>query len=418
MSLRHQLYKIFESLGHFEAPADAVLRNHFRANPQLGRTQRQQIAEACFYMLRHRRRLSQHPFSHPTQAWPEALKWNARASLVEKTLDELSHPPEDLSHLPAPIRYSLPQWLYERLMAQGADDALFKALLEPAALDLRVAGWHPKHQTVSRQSLIEQLQAEGMVARAHPQVASALRLEGKPALEHAACFAKGLVEVQDVASQAVAALLAPRRNQTIIDFCAGAGGKTLALASMMRNTGQVYACDNRSARLARLKPRLLRSGLSNVQPFALDSEHDPKLLRLEAKADAVLVDAPCSGFGTLRRNPDLKWRFKLEDLERLQLQQASILRAASRLVRPGGWLVYATCSLLREENEEQVLAFLAQSQEFSLESPMLTLSAQAIHLGREIPLQSEHGSLGPVWRTEPALDECDGFFAVRMRRQP
>ncbi|NBT99581.1 MAG: hypothetical protein EBT59_10680 [Betaproteobacteria bacterium] len=112
----------------------------------------------------------------------------------------------------------------------------------------------------------------------------------------------------------------------------------------MRNTGQVYACDNNTTRLARLKPRLVRSGLSNVQPFAIDSEVDPKLVRLASKADAVLVDAPCSGFGTLRRNPDLKWRFKADDLERLVVQQASILQAASRLVRPGGWLVYATCS--------------------------------------------------------------------------
>ena len=394
-----------------------MLRQHFRANPQLGRSQRHQIAEACFYMLRHRRRLSQQAFTHPTKAWPEALKWNARASLIEMTLDELEHPPEDLSHLPAPIRYSLPQWLFEKLQDQGEDEALYRALLEPASLDVRLASWHPRHQVTSRESLIEQLRDEGIVASPHPQVASALRLQGKPALEKSASFEKGLLEVQDAASQAVAAMLAPRRNQTIVDFCAGAGGKTLALATMMRNTGQVYACDNHSVRLARLKPRLLRSGLSNVQPFAIDSEHDPKLARLEAKADAVLVDAPCSGFGTLRRNPDLKWRFKIEDLERLKAQQFSILQAASRLVRPGGWLVYATCSLLREENEAQVLAFLMQSPDFSLESPMSVLKAQAIVLGREKPLESGQGSLGWVWRTDPALDDCDGFFAVRMRRK-
>ncbi|NDI21525.1 MAG: hypothetical protein EBY76_00520 [Betaproteobacteria bacterium] len=132
--------------------------------------------------------------------------------------------------------------------------------------------------------------------------------------------------------------------------------------------------------------------------------------------DAVLVDAPCSGFGTLRRNPDLKWRFKADDLDRLLAQQASILTAASRLVRPGGWLVYATCSLLREENDDQVLAFLAQHPDFVLESPMEVFQIQAIVIGCETPLESEGRVLGPVWRTDPLRDACDGFFAARMRR--
>ena len=417
LSLRHQLYKIFEALAHFEAPADAVLRGHFRANPQLGRSQRHQIAEACFYMLRHRRRLNQQPFSTPTKDWPQDLKWNNRASLVAKTLYEMSNGTEDLSHLPVPLRYSLPEWLYERLSAQAIDEGLFQALLEPAALDLRVASWHPKQQSISRERLIEALAEEAILAHPHPKVAGALRLEGKPALEKSASFAKGFLEVQDVASQAVAALLAPRRNQTIVDFCAGAGGKTLALAIAMRNTGQVYACDNNSARLARLKPRLQRAGLSNVQPFAIDSEADPKLSRLESKADAVLVDSPCSGFGTLRRNPDLKWRFKSDDLDRLVLQQASILKAASRLVRPGGWLVYATCSFLREENQDQVLAFLEQSPAFELESPMQVLEAQGISLGRERSLEGSDKHYGMVWQTDPLRDNCDGFFAARMRRR-
>ncbi len=416
LSLRHQLYKIFETLGHFESPADAVLRSHFRANPQLGRTQRHQIAEASFYMLRHRRRLNQQPFSSPTSDWPKDLKWNNRASLIEKTLYEMREGPQDLSHLPVPIRYSVPEWLYERLQLQGVEEGLYRALLEPAALDLRIAAWHPKHQVLSREHLIEHLHREGIVALAHPALENALRVEGKPALEKSACFAKGLMEVQDVASQAVAALLAPRRNQTLVDFCAGAGGKTLALAMAMRNTGQVYACDNNAPRLARLKPRLLRSGLSNVQPFAIDSEADPKLVRLESKADAVLVDAPCSGFGTLRRNPDLKWRFKAEDLQRLIQQQASILKAAARLVRPGGWLVYATCSLLREENQHQVLSFLEQSPAFELESPMPVLAAQGVKLGRELALEDSNKAYGMVWQTDPLRDECDGFFAARMRR--
>jgi 16S rRNA (cytosine967-C5)-methyltransferase len=131
----------------------------------------------------------------------------------------------------------------------------------------------------------------------------------------------------------------------------------------------------------------------------------------------VLVDSPCSGFGTLRRNPDLKWRFKSDDLDRLVVQQASILKAASRLVRPGGWLVYATCSFLREENQDQVLAFLEQSPAFELESPMQVLEAQGISLGRERSLEGSDKHYGIVWQTDPLRDDCDGFFAARMRRR-
>jgi 16S rRNA (cytosine967-C5)-methyltransferase len=154
-----------------------------------------------------------------------------------------------------------------------------------------------------------------------------------------------------------------KRGQTVIDFCAGAGGKTLAIAAAMRNSGQIYACDISLARLQRLKPRLARSGASNVQPFGMSSEHDPKLAKLAGRAHAVLVDAPCSGTGTLRRNPDLKWRFDEENLANLNVQQASILKAASQLVRPGGALIYATCSLRTKSKLKSYLQKTANGSE-------------------------------------------------------
>ena len=196
--------------------------------------------------------------------------------------------------------------------------------------------------------------------------------------------------VQDLGSQMIAAMTGAKRGQTIVDFCAGAGGKTLAVAAAMRSSGQIYACDISLPRLQRLKPRLARSGASNVQPFGIASEHDPKLKKLASRADAVLVDAPCSGTGTLRRNPDLKWRFGEENLANLTIQQASILKAASLLVKPRGALIYATCSLLRAENQNQVDQFLKDNDKWKRDTDDMMLL--------------------------PHISGTDGFYAARLVR--
>ena len=159
------------------------------------------------------------------------------------------------------------------------------------------------------------------------------------------------MEVQDEGSQLLAALVDAKRGEMVVDFCAGAGGKTLALGAAMRNTGRLYAFDVSGHRLESLKPRLARSGLSNVHPAQIAHERDDRIKRLAGKIDRVLVDAPCSGLGTLRRNPDLKWRQSPKSLEELQAKQSAILAGAARLLKPGGRLVYATCSLLPQENE-------------------------------------------------------------------
>ena len=191
----------------------------------------------------------------------------------------------------------------------------------------------------------------------------------------------------------------------VVDFCAGAGGKTLILGAMMRSTGRLYAFDVSDKRLAKLKPRAARAGLSNVHPACLANENDIRVKRLSGKADRVLVDAPCSGLGTLRRNPDLKWRQSPQSVMELCAKQAAILAAAARLVRPGGRLVYATCSILGEENEAIVDAFLAGHAEFRRLSAQELLAAQGIVI-----------DCGEDMRLSPQLHHTDAFYAAVLER--
>jgi 16S rRNA (cytosine967-C5)-methyltransferase len=191
----------------------------------------------------------------------------------------------------------------------------------------------------------------------------------------------------------------------VVDFCAGAGGKTLLLGALMRSTGRLYAFDVSDKRLAKLKPRVARSGLSNVHPAAISSENDQRVKRLAGKIDRVLVDAPCSGLGTLRRNPDLKWRQTPEAVTELTRKQADILASAARLVKPGGRLVYATCSILVEENEGIVDAFLAAHPEFHRLSATEVLAKQGIAL-----------DCGEDLRLLPQLHGTDGFYAAVLER--
>ena len=209
-----------------------------------------------------------------------------------------------------------------------------------------------------------------------------IRLKGKPALAAQRIFIDGRIEVQDEGSQLLASLVAPKRGELVVDFCAGAGGKTLALGDLMRSTGRLYAMDVSAGRLSKLKPRLARSGLSNVHPVQIENERDPKLKRMAGKADRVLVDAPCSGLGTLRRNPDLKWRQTPESVRELTQKQGAILGAAARLLKPGGRLVYATCSLLPDENQKIVDEFLLLHEGFELVSATDLLREQGIDARR------------------------------------
>lgn len=393
-------------------PADACLRAFFRAHANLGQRDRAAIAELVFACLRHLRLLE-----HACEGREPRRLALATALLVQgasvRQLEPALRRDEGQwlaglrarapGALPAAVRLSLPDWLWERLGTQfGADEAtaLGRALLSPAPLDLRV-----NSMRAERDGVLARLQAEGIAARATPFAPLGIRLAEKPALQKHPLFLDGSIEVQDEASQLLTLLVGAKRREMVADFCAGAGGKTLALGAMMRSEGRLYAFDTSDKRLANLAPRLKRSGLSNVHPQLIDNEHDRRIARLEGKLDRVLVDAPCTGLGTLRRNPDLKWRHGEQSVAELSAKQRSILAAAARLVKPGGLLVYATCSLLREENEDIVSGFLAQAPAFRVEDATMALRALGLELDS-----------APYYRVLPHRHRMDGFFAALLRR--
>ena len=301
-------------------------------------------------------------------------------------------------------RHNLPEWLVEPLKAQVGDGfwPLVTQLNASAPLDLRANTFTDKREDVQKE-----LKAAGIQATPTPFSPWGLRIQGKPALSQLDLFARGAVEVQDEGSQLLALLLDAKRGEMVCDFCAGAGGKTLAIGASMRSTGRLYAFDTSGHRLEALKPRLARSKLSNVHPAAIAHERDDRIKRLSGKMDRVLVDAPCSGLGTLRRNPDLKWRQSPQSVAELTVKQTAILASAARLLKSGGRLVYATCSLLPEENEAIAQAFSAAHPEFVPLSVSETLQALKVHDAAS--LCSADGLYLRLW---PHLHASDGFFAA------
>ena len=403
------------ALLRFDYPADAVLSHYFREHRQLGHADRGFVAETCFAVLRRLRSLTARCDG---DASPRRLLLAALFCLRGWNLKELAPVTRDTDAAwlaaakaaktedwPAAVRCDLPDWLHERLVAQfGADtEALAMALNRPAPLDLRV---NPLKTT--REAVLARLAADGIAAEACAYSPLGIRLADKPALARHPLFVAGDIEVQDEGSQLLGFLVAPKRGEMVADFCAGAGGKTLLLGALMRSTGRLYAFDVAEKRLANLKPRLARSGLSNVHPVRIESENDQKVKRLAGKLDRVLVDAPCSGLGTLRRNPDLKWRQSPESVAELSAKQGAILAAAARLVKPGGRLVYATCSLLAEENDGVVQAFLAAHPDFA------PLAAGDILARQDI---APAGDGGDALRLLPNTHGSDGFFALAMGRR-
>ncbi len=394
-----------------DRPADVLLSGFFRDYPKLGARDRAFIAEAVYGVLRHLRSLR--VLAEPATPRRLLLAWMARhggrnlrefENLVQKNdLDWLRGlKSADLSAQAEAVRLDLPDWLQERLAALYGDalPALMAALNSPAPLDLRV-----NTIKAGREDVLAALAQAGIPATPTPISRLGIRLQGKPALQKHPLFLDGGFEVQDEGSQLLGLLLAPKRGEMVCDFCAGAGGKTLMLGAMMHSSGRLYAFDVSEKRLAKLKPRLARSGLSNVQGLLIAHERDTKVKRLAGKFDRVLVDAPCSGMGTLRRNPDLKWRQTPESVAELNAKQANILAAAASLVKPGGRLVYATCSLLTEENEAIVEAFLAGHGDFHLIPAGDALDAQKVVL-----------EMGTYLRLDPARHGTDGFFAAVLER--
>ncbi|TFV98599.1 RsmB/NOP family class I SAM-dependent RNA methyltransferase [Oxalobacteraceae bacterium OM1] len=396
----------------FTGPADVILSRYFRENPKLGSRERGAIAEAVYAVLRYKLAFASFAESGSGPAMrrlallglADAAGVDAIAGLSEQETEWLNRIAQiDRSTLPATLRANLPPWLYERLVSRLGEAetlALADALNRLAPLDLRVNSMKAR-----REDVLAQLAHAGIVCEATPYAPLGIRVWKKPALQNLPLFKDGAIEVQDEGSQLLAQILAPKRGEMIADFCAGAGGKTLALGALMRNTGRLYAFDVSEKRLAKLKPRLARSGLSNVHPGVIAHENDVKVKRLAGKIDRVLVDAPCSGLGTLRRNPDMKWRQTPESVAELHDKQVSILNGAARLVKPGGRLVYATCSLLEEENEAIVAQFAESHKDFVLR-PMGEILAE-----QKIPLE-----MGDYLKMSPQTHQTDGFFAAVFER--
>jgi 16S rRNA (cytosine967-C5)-methyltransferase len=396
----------------FDQPADGILSRYFREHHGLGQHDRAFVAESVFGVLRHKRTLDH--VTGNANARRLLLAWITRyAGVSVRDLAAGLGPAEAewisqikavaTEALPLAVRAELPDWIFERLEAQlGRDEtlALGRSLQNPAPLDLRVNTLRS-----DRSVALDALRTSGFEAEATPYSPVGIRLSDKPAINRHPLFVDGTVEVQDEGSQLVGYLLLPKRRELVVDFCAGAGGKSLMLGAMMSSQGRLYAFDVSPGRLAHFKPRLKRSGLSNIHPHLLANEHDPKVKRLAGKIDRVLVDAPCSGFGTLRRNPDLKWRQSPGSVTEMRAKQTSILGAAARLVKPGGRLVYATCSLLREENEEIVAAFEADHPEFATRDCGEILRQQGIQI-----------VTGETMRLWPHVHGTDGFFAAVLER--
>ncbi len=408
--------ELLRTLLKFDEPADSVVSAFFRKHRALGNRERHALAETAYAVLRQRL-LYQHlaqSGSGVLERRLAVLAWQGEEKLLRGALGphEQAWLAEvqkiDRSTLPDKLRHNLPDWLAAPLREQLGDDfwPLVNALAEPAPLDLRVNPLKAK-----REEAQQQLQAAGIASEPTPHSPWGLRVEGKPALNKLELFTGGGVEVQDEGSQLLALLLDAKRGEMVVDFCAGAGGKTLAIGASMRNTGRLYAFDVSGHRLDALKPRLARSGLSNVHPAQIAHERDDRVKRLAGKIDRVLVDAPCSGMGTLRRNPDLKWRQSPKAVAELQAKQTAILASAARLLKSGGRLVYATCSLLADENEQIAEAFsAAHAADFAPLPAAEALAAARVSAAEALVA-------GPYLRLWPHRHRTDGFFAAVWQRR-
>jgi 16S rRNA (cytosine967-C5)-methyltransferase len=393
-------------------PADAALSAFFRGHPKIGQRDRATIADSLYAALRRRRLLA----SLAGTASPRRLALATWSLLLGASLRELEpwlrgDEPQWLAEAkraaaaeqPFGVQCELPDWVIERLRRRFDEDALLevaRGLMQTASLDLRV-----NSMKTTREAVMKRFEQDGIPVRETPYSPEGLRLEGRPAINRHPVFLDGGIEVQDEGSQLLCYLVEPKRGEMVVDFCAGAGGKTLALGALMRSTGRLYAFDISPKRLAGLKPRLARSGLSNVHPQRIEGANDARVKRLAGKIDRVLVDAPCSGLGTLRRNPDMKWRQTPEDVGELVAKQTSLLAAAARLVKPGGRLVYATCSILEEENRGVAEEFLAAHAQFRLIPAGELLRKERIGL-----------DMGPYFELWPHRHGTDGFFAAVLER--
>lgn len=416
-NLIRQAAVVLSNLLDFNSPADAKLGEFFRNNRDLGTKDRAFVAESVYGVLRRLRFLSTvtaNDENDPDDARKLILAWLLRVqgmsireleTVLTEQQKEWAHTikAKSTDNLPLAVQADVRDWLWEKLVAQyGEAEALTiaRSMHEQATLDLRVNTIKGDRDEVMAKFIAENTSGETNISPT-PFSPVGIRMPSRLNISRHVLFTEGKIEVQDEGSQLLAHLVAPKRGMMVADFCAGAGGKTLAMGALMRNTGRLYAFDVSEKRLHNLGQRLKRSGLSNLNAQVISSENDQKLKRLNGKFDRVLVDAPCSGLGTLRRNPDLKWRQTPDDVRELTQKQTSILTRAAKLTKAGGRLVYATCSLLKDENEQIAEQFLSQHADFKLVPANEILKQQQIEL-----------DTGEYLKLLPHLHQTDGFFAA------
>ncbi|GAN69048.1 RsmB/NOP family class I SAM-dependent RNA methyltransferase [Acetobacter orleanensis] len=405
-------------------PADAVANSFFRERRYIGGGDRRAVSGMVWEIMRAWRRLGWWLTKCGADITPRALAatnlvlkgWPAReiADLFaegrfapgaltyaeQDVVTALAGGTLDNADMPRAVRLELPDWLLPRLEETFGEtlEAELSALSEPATLDLRV-----NILRTNRRDAQNALGREGLHAVLTPLSPWGLRLNGRLPVTSTTPFKDGRIEIQDEGSQLVAAIMGVTPEMRVLDYCAGAGGKTLALAMMMENKGHIAACDVSEARLDGAVRRLRRAGVHNVERHLLQA--GDKWAKRRAKSfDRVLVDAPCSGTGTWRRNPDARLRMTEQDLEELLVKQSEILDRASSLVKPGGRMVYATCSILRAENASQVEAFLARHSDFQLVPSDSTALPDSLR-----------GT--SMFSLTPHQNETDGFFAAVLERK-
>jgi len=424
-----QIFEAWKSQKRF--PADKMLEQYFKGHRYIGSKDRGAVAELVYFVLRNMGSLSwwAEKYNHPVDGRmlvlaalmlrkdydPESVQQLAKDS--QYSIDAFSVDEQKFIHtmarssishpdMPRHASMNYPEWL-DGLLTDSFGEKLpeaMKAMAEQAPTDLRV-----NTLKTYREKLLGQLRAEGFECEPTELSPIGIRLVRRAPIFTSKFFKEGHFEVQDEGSQAVALLTDAKAGERVIDFCAGAGGKTLAIAAMMENKGRILAWDISEKRLGQINIRLKRAGAHNVQVHVLESENDAFIKRHKATADKVLVDAPCSGSGTWRRNPDLKWRFTRQDLDEVIAVQKSVLQSASRLVKVGGRLVYATCSVFKDENDRQIEEFLKNNHNFKL------LCAKKIWGKQELP---ENDPAPAYLNLNPHEDGVDGFFAAVLERLP
>lgn len=418
--------ELLDQLESSPTPADITLRQYFKTRRYVGSKDRNAITGLFYAVVRHRASLgwwcerggmmpsprgrvivAMHFFDHGDIAACFNGGVHSPSTLGE---DELSfidtlRPATALHHpdMPRWVRCDYPEWMdpyLARAFPENMEQEL-AALMEEAPTDLRV-----NTLNATREKVIAQLAAAGYSGKPTPHSPLGIRLEKRYPVTASSMFREGLFEVQDEGSQLVASLANAQPGNTVIDFCAGAGGKTLALAAQMQNRGTIHAWDNSEPRLRQLSPRLLRAGVTIVQPSIIpDTKNDTYFAPHVESADVVFVDAPCSGTGTWRRNPSIKWGFHKNTLDDVCAQQRSILQSAQSVVKIGGRLIYVTCSILKEENTAQIEWFLQAYPRFKVVSAQQSLQGYGITLEREF------------LKLTPFRNGTDGFFAAVLEKQ-